>query len=120
MKVLSFVVLVSVILFGNNNINNSGSFVNNGTINNTQTNNYEGEKSKFDTRIKQLASQILKNPGAPEQPQISAVISAAKQANEFNISSSEKREKCIEHAISIGLLKVKASFARKECSKIFN
>lgn len=110
--------VISSLLYANSNINNSGSFINNGTINNTQTNNYESEKAKFDTRIKQLGANIYNNP--KNRGQDSIILSSASEANKFNIPSAEKREKCIENAISVGFIKIGISYARKECTKIFN
>jgi len=116
-SILIFIIMSSLVS-ANSNINNSGSFINNGTINNIQTNNYESDKAKFDTRIKQLGANIYHNPKNRDQDSI--ILSSASEANKFNISSAEKKEKCIENAISVGFIKVGISYARKECTKIFN
>lgn len=117
-KVISVFLIGSSLLYANSNIENSGSFINNGTINNTQTNTYEGEKAKFDTRIKKLSANILNNPNNRKDDTI--ILESATQANKFNIPTEAKKEKCIEHALSISFIKVSASFARTECTKIFN
>lgn len=117
-KVISIFLIGSSLLCANSNIENSGSFINNGTINNTQTNTYEGEKAKFDTRIKKLSANILNNPSNRKEDTV--ILESAIQANQFNISTVAKKEKCIEHALSFSFIKVGASFARKECTKIFN
>lgn len=120
MKKWIYILLIgSSLLYANNNIDNSGgSFINNGIINNTQTNNYEGEKAKFDTRIAQFSSETLNN--SKNNIENSIILSSASRANNYNISIEEKREKCIEHAVSVSFIKIDIGYARKECTKIFN
>lgn len=115
-----YVVFLGVgLLSANSNINNSGTFVNNGTITNNLVHKYEKEKAIFDLRIKSLATDIMNNAGQQNQKEKIAVLNAVNHVNNFNISRKEKREKCIEHSVSIGIVKAGLSFSRKECTNIF-
>lgn len=119
-KILYLMFFSAGLLYANSNINISGSFVNNGTINNTQINNNDKDKALFDLRIKKSANEILKDPAKPYQSQKSIILDVATQINKYNLNTLEKKEKCIEHSLSIGFIKMGASFVRKECNKIFN
>jgi len=118
-EIIIGIILSSIIANANSNINNSGSFVNNGTINKKQSNNYDNDKANFDSKIRTFSNKIMKNKNIKSRNKGIGIITAATQANKFNISSVRKKEKCVENALSIGIYKIKASYARKECSKIF-
>jgi len=119
LKALLIIFLTAGALYANNNISNNGTFINNGTINNKQTNVYEAEKVEFDARINQLASMLIQS-SSKENKKYTPIISAASEVNKFNVDANTKKEKCVEYALSLSFIKVDASFARNECTKIFN
>lgn len=119
LKILLIMVLVLGTLYANDNINNSGTFSNYGTITNNQINNYDSEKIIFDARIKKLSSQLIQSSNN-ENNKYTPIIAAASEVNKFNVDANIKKEKCIEYALSLSFIKIDASFARKECNKIFN
>lgn len=119
-KILLIIIAGMSLLYANNNISNNGTFINNGTINNEQINNYEAEKVEFDARIKQLASKLLQS-NSNENNKYTSILSAATEANKFDVDKNTKKEKCVEYAMSLNFIKnIDLSFARKECNNIFN
>ena len=114
-----FLFVYGILKADNVTFQNHGFIQNNGTINNIQ-NNYDIEKADADIKIHKLANELIDGQQNPENESKQAVLVGAKKANELNLSLDNKKEKCIEYALSIKLFKVDVKFVRNECDFIFS